>query len=150
MKFLFDLVNLVPGMLILQFTLALIFLAFGIAKFAQYEQKGIALLVANHPVLRYGPKFMGDAGFSRLLGTVELITATMLLIGLIWSGAGLLAGLLGAGTFFVTLSLLPFVQYFEAEAGKAFLSARGQFLFKDLALLGGCLAVAQHHAALLI
>lgn len=149
MTILSDLVHLLPAMLILQLTLALIFIAFGIAKFATYEQKGIARLVANHPVLRHGPKLMGEAGFSRLLGTVELMTALLLLLGLVWSGLGLLGGLLGTGTFLVTLSLLPFVQYFEAEAGKAFLSSRGQFLFKDLALLGGCLAVAQYNAGLL-
>lgn len=130
MTLLVEIVHLVPAMLILQLTMALIFLAFGIAKFARYEQKGIALLVANHPVLRHGPKLMGEAGFSKLLGTVELITAVLLLLGLVWSGAGLLGGLLGTGTFLVTLSLLPFVQYFEAGAGKAFLSSRGQFLFK--------------------
>ena len=150
MTFLADLIRLLPAVLILQFALVLIFLAFGIAKFADYEQKAIGSLVADHPVLRHGPKLMGEAGFSRLLGTVELITAVLLLLGMVWSAAGFWGGLLGAGTFVVTLSLLPFVQYFQAEAGKAFLSSRGQFLFKDLVLLGGCLAVAQYHAGLLV
>lgn len=149
MSFLVGFTQSLPAIAIVQAAMILIFLGFGIAKFAGYEQKSVGLLVANHPVLRHGPKRLGDAGFARLLGTIELFTATLLTLGFVYSWLGMLGGLLGAGTFLVTLSLFPFVQYFETAAGRAFLSSRGQFLFKDIALLAGCLAIAQHHASLL-
>jgi uncharacterized membrane protein YkgB len=63
---------------------------------------------------------------------------------------GLLGGLLGVLTFLVTLSLFPYVQYFEEEAGRLFLSSRGQFLMKDFGLLVACLAIAHHHALALV
>lgn len=85
-----------------------------------------------------------------LLGIVELSTALLLALGILFPSLGLLGGLLGVMTFVVTLSLFPFVQFFEAEAGRLFLSSRGQFLMKDLGLLAACLAIAHHHAQALV
>lgn len=85
-----------------------------------------------------------------MLGIVELTTALFLALGVIFPAFGFIAGLLGVLTFLVTLSLFPFVQYFEAEAGRMFLSSRGQFLMKDLGLLAACLVIARHHAVQLV
>jgi uncharacterized membrane protein YkgB len=133
-------------MTLLTIALAAIFLVFGIAKFARYEQDAVEKLVARHPLLRFGPKLLSSAGFSILLGGVELLTAFLLMSGILAPSLGLAGALLGVLTFVVTLSLFPFVQYFEASAGRMFLSSRGQFLMKDLGLLAGCVTLAHHFA----
>lgn len=150
MELLAEIIRWVPAMKILSLALAAVFFAFGIAKFARYEQDAVKTLVAGHPVLRFGPKLMTSAGFSIFLGIVELSTALLLVLGIVFPSLGLLGGLLGVLTFLVTLSLFPFVQYFEEEAGRLFLSSRGQFLMKDLGLLAACLAIAHHFALALV
>ncbi len=144
-----DLIRWIPAMLLLSVALAIVFLAFGIAKFARYEQDAVKALVSTHPILRFGPKLMTSAGFSIFLGVVELGTALFLVLGILFPSLGLLGGVLGVLTFVVTLSLFPFVQFFEEGAGRLFLSSRGQFLMKDLGLLAACFAVAHHHAQVL-
>lgn len=150
MTFAAEILRLIPATTLLSFAMAVIFFAFGIAKFARYEQDALKALVAGHPILRFGPKLLTSAGFSILLGLVELTTALLLVLGILFPTLGLLGGLLGVLTFLVTLSLFPFVQFFEAEAGRMFLSSRGQFLMKDLGLLAACLAIARHSALQLL
>lgn len=150
MIFLVETLRLIPAMSLLSIAMAIVFLGFGIAKFARYEQDAVKELVSNHPILRFGPKLLTSAGFSILLGVVELTTALLLVWGLFFPTAGMIGGALGVMTFLVTLSLFPFVQYFEAKAGRMFLSSRGQFLMKDLGLLGACLAIARHNALQLV
>ncbi len=150
MELVAEITHWVPAMKLLSLALAAIFFAFGIAKFARYEQDAVKTLVAGHPILRFGPKLMTPAGFSIFLGIVELSTALLLVLGIFFPSFGLLGGLLGVLTFLVTLSLFPYVQYFEEEAGRLFLSSRGQFLMKDFGLLVACLAIAHHHALALV
>lgn len=69
MELLAEIIRWVPAMKILSLALAAVFFAFGIAKFARYEQDAVKTLVAGHPVLRFGPKLMTSAGFSIFLGT---------------------------------------------------------------------------------
>lgn len=140
----------IPAMSLLLLAIALLLLAFGVAKFAHYEQIAVNNLVAGHPILKLGPQVLGASGFSLLLGVVELAAAALLVLGLFSASLGMLGGLLGVLTFVVTLSLFPFVQYFEPEAGRAFLSSRGQFLMKDLGLFGASLAIASHHVSQLV
>lgn len=130
----------------LHIAMALVFFGFGIAKFASYEQQAVAALVEKHPILSIGTSWLGNSGFSLLLGVVELATGCLLLLGLRSHMLGFWGGALGVLTFVVTLTIFPFVPFFEPAAGRLFLSATGQFLMKDLGLLAACAAIAHYNA----
>jgi uncharacterized membrane protein YkgB len=111
----------------------------GLLKFAAYESEGIRLYVANSPLMSwvYGP--MSVRGFSALLGVVEVTVAILIAARPYWPRASALGSALAVGMFLTTLSFLvttpgvwePSAGGFPALSGKP-----GQFLIKDLALLG--------------
>src|SRR4029453_2178307 len=111
----------------------------GLMKFTAYEAEGIRPFVANSPLLSwvYGP--MSVRGFSALLGVVEVAIALLIAARPLSARASALGSALAVGMFLTTLSFLitmpgvwePSAGGFPALSGKP-----GQFLIKDLALLG--------------
>jgi reactive chlorine resistance protein C len=111
----------------------------GLMKFTAYEAEGSRLYVANSPLMSwvYGP--MSVRGFSALLGVVEVAVAILIATRPFSSRASALGSALAVGMFLTTLSFLvttpgvwePSAGGFPALSGKP-----GQFLIKDLALLG--------------
>jgi uncharacterized membrane protein YkgB len=111
----------------------------GLMKFTAYEAEGIRLYVANSPLMSwvYGP--MSVRGFSAVLGVVELTVAILIAARPYSPRASALGSALAVGMFLTTLSFLvttpgvwePSAGGFPALSGKP-----GQFLIKDLALLG--------------
>jgi reactive chlorine resistance protein C len=111
----------------------------GFMKFTAYEAEGIRLYVANSPLMSwvYGP--MTVRGFSALLGVVEVTIALLIAARPLSPRAAALGSALAIGMFLTTLSVLlttpgvwePSAGGFPALSGKP-----GQFLIKDLALLG--------------
>lgn len=150
MTYLIWLIANFPGMLVLGLAVAAVFASYGVTKFKDYEQQAVAEFVSTHPVLRFGPKVLGVTGFAVLSGVMELLCAALIVAGIFWAPLGVAGGILGAGILAATLSILPFIQTFQPGVGSPFLSDDGLFLIKDLGLIGGCLAIAQHHAAQLI
>jgi uncharacterized membrane protein YkgB len=111
----------------------------GLMKFTAYEAEGIRLYVTNSPLMSwvYGP--MSVRGFSAMLGVVELTIAVLIAARPFAPRATALGSALAVGMFLTTLSFLastpgvwePSAGGFPALSGKP-----GQFLIKDLALLG--------------
>src|SRR5258707_3817011 len=111
----------------------------GLMKFTAYEAEGIRLYVANSPLLSwvYGP--LSVRGFSAGLGVVEVAIALLIAARPFSPRASALGSALAVGMFLTTLSFLlttpgvwePSLGGFPALSGKP-----GQFLIKDLALLG--------------
>ena len=111
----------------------------GLMKFTAYEAEGIRPFVANSPLMSwvYGP--LSVRGFSAVLGIVEVAIALLIALRPIWPRASALGSALAIGMFLTTLSFLvttpgvwePSAGGFPALSGKP-----GQFLIKDLALLG--------------
>jgi len=111
----------------------------GLMKFTAYEAEGIRLYVANSPLLSwvYGP--MSVRGFSAVLGVVEVAIALLIAARPLSPRACAVGSALAVGMFLTTLSFLvttpgvwePSAGGFPALSGKP-----GQFLIKDLALLG--------------
>jgi uncharacterized membrane protein YkgB len=111
----------------------------GLMKFTAYEAEGIRLYVANSPLTSwvYGP--LSVRGFSAMLGVVEVAIAVLIAARPLSPRASALGSALAVGTFLTTLSFLtttpgvwePSAGGFPALSGKP-----GQFLIKDLALLG--------------
>ena len=111
----------------------------GLMKFTAYEAEGIRLYVTNSPLMSwvYGP--MSVRGFSAVLGVIEVAVALLIAARPFSPRATALVSALAVGMFFTTLSFLattpgvwePSAGGFPALSGKP-----GQFLIKDLALLG--------------
>jgi uncharacterized membrane protein YkgB len=111
----------------------------GLMKFTAYEAEGIRLYVANSPLMSWVYGSMSVRGFSALLGVVEVAIAVLIAARPFSPRASALGSALAVGTFLTTLSFLvttpgvwePSAGGFPALSGKP-----GQFLLKDVALLG--------------
>jgi uncharacterized membrane protein YkgB len=111
----------------------------GLMKFTAYEAEGIRPFVANSPLLSwvYGP--LGVRGFSAVLGGVEVAIALLIAARPLSPRASALGSTLAVGMFLTTLSfLLTTPGVWEPSLGgfPALSALPGQFLIKDLALLG--------------
>jgi uncharacterized membrane protein YkgB len=111
----------------------------GLMKFTAYEAEGIRLYVTNSPLMSWVYGFMSVRGFSAVLGVVEVVVALLIGARPVLPRASALGSALAVGMFLTTLSFLattpgvwePSAGGFPALSGKP-----GQFLLKDLALLG--------------
>ena len=110
----------------------------GLLKFTSFEAHGIQPLVANSPVLSWVYEVFSVTAFSSLLGVVEVSTAALLAVKPWWPRVSAVGSVMAIGLFAATISFLfttPGVG--EAAAGGfPVLSMNGQFLIKDIALLG--------------
>jgi reactive chlorine resistance protein C len=111
----------------------------GLMKFTGYEAEGIRPFVANSPLLSwvYGP--MSVRGFSALIGVIEVTVALLIALRPYSPRAAVLGSALAVGMFLTTLSFLvttPGVWEPSLGGFPALSAVPGQFLLKDLALLG--------------
>lgn len=110
----------------------------GALKFTEYEAKGIAPLVSESPLMSWIYDFLPVMTFSAMLGVLELATALLIAVKPWWPRLSMVGSAIAVGLFTTTLSFMfttPGV--FEASAGGfPVLSSTGQFLIKDVALLG--------------
>ena len=111
----------------------------GLMKFTTYEAEGIRPFVANSPLLSwvYGP--LSVQGFSAVLGVVEVAVALLIALRPFAPRASALGSALAVGMFLTTLSFLirtPGVWEPSLGGFSALSAVPGQFVIKDLALLG--------------
>jgi uncharacterized membrane protein YkgB len=114
-------------------------------KFTSYEAHGIMGLEANSPFFRPLLLAFGVQGLSNLLGVVEISTAVLLIAGRFSPRAGLLGSAMGILTFLSTLTFLFTTPGWEPSLGgfPALSAGVGQFLLKDLVLLGASFYTAR-------
>ena len=111
----------------------------GLMKFTAYEAEGISLYVANSPLMSWVYSSISVRGFSAVLGVVEVAIALLIAARPFWPRASALGSALAVGMFLTTLSFLvttPGVWEPSAGGFPALSAVPGQFLIKDLALLG--------------
>jgi uncharacterized membrane protein YkgB len=111
----------------------------GLMKFTAYEAEGISRYVANSPLMSWVYGFMSHRRFSAVLGVVEVTIALLIAARPFLPRASALGSALAVGMFLTTLSFLvttPGVWVADAGGFPALSGAPGQFLLKDLALLG--------------
>ena len=129
------------GSLVLRYGLVLVIGWIGLMKFTEYEAKGIQPLVAHSPLMGWLYGFLSVRAFSNVLGVVEVAIA--ILIGLRpWSAKASALGSAGAVLMFLTtLSFLFSTPGWEPSLGgfPALSALPGQFLLKDVVLLGAAL-----------
>jgi uncharacterized membrane protein YkgB len=110
----------------------------GLLKFASYESQGIQPLVANSPFMSWVYEVFSVTTLSTLLGVVEVGTAVLLAVKPWWPKLSAVGSVIAVGLFLATISFLfstPGIGE-EAAGGFPLLSMTGQFLIKDVALLG--------------
>lgn len=124
--------------LVARYGLVTVLAWFGAMKFTYYESQGISHWVANSPFLGWVYEIMSIDAFGRLNGLIELITAALLAVKPWYPKASVVGGIIASLFFATTLSFMittPGVG--EASAGGfPILSADGEFLMKDIALIG--------------
>ena len=111
----------------------------GLMKFTAYEAEGIRLYVANSPLMSWVYGSMSVRGFSAVLGVVEVAVAALIAARPFAPRASCLGSALAVGMFLTTLSFLATTPgVWEPSLGgfPALSAVPGQFLVKDLALLG--------------
>ena len=130
------------GVFITRYGLVAIFVWIGAMKFTAYEANAIQPLVANSPFMSWLYQIFSVEGFSNALGVLEVAIGLMIATrpfsaSLSAIGSGL-AAILFLGTLSFMLSTPP---VWEASLGgfPALSVAPGQFLLKDLGLLGAAI-----------
>lgn len=126
------------GGTIARYGLALVIGWIGVLKFTTYEALGIEPLVANSPFMSWLYEIFSVTTFSSLLGVVEVTAAVLLAVKPWLPRASAIGSVIAIGLFAATISFLfttPGVVE-AAEGGFPWLGSTGQFLIKDVALLG--------------
>jgi uncharacterized membrane protein YkgB len=111
----------------------------GLMKFTGYEAEGIRPFVVNSPLMSWVYGIMSVQGFSAVLGVVEVAIALLIAARPLSPRAAVGGSALAVGMFLTTLSFLittPGVWEPSLGGFPALSALPGQFLIKDLALLG--------------
>jgi uncharacterized membrane protein YkgB len=132
------------GMHIARYGLVIVLLWIGGMKFTAYEAEGIRPLVTNSPLMSWVYRVMSVGGFSSLLGAVEIAIGLLIALRPVWPMGSAVGSGLAAGMFLTTLSFLVTTPGWEPSLGgfPALSAMPGQFLLKDVVLLGVALSSA--------
>lgn len=132
------------GILVIRYGLALVLIWIGILKFTSYEAEGIAPLASNSPIMSWLPSMLGVTGFAKLLGVIEITTGLLICCRPIAPKVSAWGSIAACITFIITLTFL-FSTPGIVQKGYSFpfiSPMPGQFLLKDIVLLGASLFTA--------
>lgn len=135
--------NAGAALALLRWPMVGIFIWFGIQKFTPYAANAIAPLISNSPFVSWLRVF-GVLAEARIIGTIELVTAVLLIIGSVNPIASALGAALASGTFLLTTSFVfttPGITLTSPSGFPIISTLLEQFLLKDVALLGACLTL---------
>ena len=124
------------GTNVLRYALVLVFLAFGALKFTAAEAAAIKPLVSNSPLMSWLYSFLSERGVSSLIGTIELVSAALLVSRPFSARLAAIGSALAVGTFLTTLSFL-----FSTPGALSPMHPAHGFLLKDVVLLGAAVAL---------
>ncbi len=131
----------VTAELVLRYGLVLVIAWIGAMKFTEYEAKGIQPLVAHSPLMSWLYQFLSVTALSKLLGVVELAIAALIASRPLSIRACEVGSGMAVVMFLVTLTFLFSTPGWEPSLGgfPALSAGVGQFLLKDVVLLGAAL-----------
>lgn len=132
------------GTHVARYGLVVVLLWIGSMKFTAYEAEGIKPMVANSPLMGWVYGVVSVGQFAALLGGVEIATGALIALRPVWQTVSAAGSLLAAGTFVTTLTFLITTPGWEPSLGgfPALSAMPGQFLLKDIVLLGAALFTA--------
>jgi uncharacterized membrane protein YkgB len=123
---------------IARYGLVVVLAWFGAMKFTYYESHGVSTFVTYSPFLNWVYSIMSISAFGRVLGTAELLTAVLLALRPWYPKASVIGCVLATVFLLGTLSFMVSTPGIGEPTAGGFpvLSANGEFLMKDIALLG--------------
>ncbi len=124
------------GTQVLRYGLVLVFVLFGTSKFTVAEAEAIKPLVSNSPFMSWLYGVLSDQGVSRLIGSIELVTAALIALRPVSARASAVGSALAISTFLLTLSFL-----FSTPGALAATHPAHGFLLKDVVLLAASVAI---------
>jgi uncharacterized membrane protein YkgB len=112
-------------------------LLIGVLKFTAGEAQGIQPLVANSPLMFWLYRILSLQGVSNLIGLIEIAVAVLMALRPVSAKLSLIGSIGAIITFVLTVSFLFSTPgAFQLSHGFPMLGDAGQFLIKDLVLLG--------------
>jgi reactive chlorine resistance protein C len=125
------------GAIVSRYGLVTILVLIGILKFTPAEADGIQPLVAHSPFMSWMYLVLSKQGVSNLIGCIELLVALLLALRPIFPRASFFGSMGAIATFLLTTSFLFTTPgAIQLGHGVEILGGAGQFLIKDLVLLG--------------
>ena len=131
------------GILVSRYGLVVVLLLIGVLKFTPGEAAAIQPLVEHSPLMSWTYRLLGIQGVSNVIGVIEIATAALMALRPLSPKASFVGSLAAVVTFLLTVSFLfstPGAVQFKY--GFPVLGNVGQFLIKDLVLLGASLWTA--------
>lgn len=113
----------------------------GLLKFTEYEAEGVKPFVANNPLMSWMYSLFSVQTAAEIIGVWEIISAVLIALRPYSTTASTIGSGMAVGMFFTTLSsIVTTPGVWHEDRGFPFMSAApGQFLLKDLVLLGASL-----------
>ena len=140
------------GIHVSRYGLVLTLLLIGVLKFTAGEAQGIQPLVANSPLMFWLYRIFSLQSVSNLIGVIEIVVALLIALRPLSARLSFIGSIGAIITFVLTVSfLLSTPGAFQFSHGLPLLGDTGQFLIKDLVLLGASIwTAAEAHKVLLI
>jgi uncharacterized membrane protein YkgB len=125
------------GIWISRYGLVVTLLLIGFLKFTPAEAAGIQPLVQHSPLMSWLYAILSVQGVSNLIGSIEIALAVLLALRPVSAKASLVGSLGSIVTFLLTISfLISTPGAVQLSHGLPILGDAGQFLIKDVVLLG--------------
>jgi uncharacterized membrane protein YkgB len=131
------------GIYVSRYGLVLTLLLIGVLKFSAAEARGIQPLVANSPLMFWLYRIFSLQTVSNLIGMIEILVASLIALRPFSAKISFIGSLGAIITFVLTVSFLFSTPgAFQWSHGLPVLGDTGQFLIKDLVLLGASIWTA--------
>jgi reactive chlorine resistance protein C len=141
----------VVGTAIVRYGVAVVIAWIGLLKFTGSEAMRIQQYISHSPFMSWLNGILSVRALSDVIGTIEIVAAVLIVLHVVSPRLGVAGGVLGTLLFLSTLSFLFTTPGIGDTAAGGFpaLSPVGQFLIKDIVLLGATtLAVGQSLTAM--
>jgi len=132
------------GDIVLRYGLVIVLVWIGMLKFTSYEAEGIRPLAEHSPFFSWTYGFLSTRSFSNILGVIEITTGILIALRPFSPKLSAIGSIGGIITFLITLTfMLSTPGVLQQGMSFPFISGSpGQFLIKDLVLLGASLWTA--------
>ena len=128
------------GRQLVRYGLVVVIAWIGALKYTSYEAAAIQPLIAHSPIFSWLYSIFSVRAFAAVLGTAEIIAALLIAIRPLAPRLSVIGSVMGVLLFLSTLSFLFITPGATAAGGFPVLSVLpGQFLLKDLVLIGASL-----------
>jgi len=125
------------GVHLSRYGLVITLLLIGVLKFTAGEAQGIQPLVANSPLMFWLYRILSLQGASNLIGFIEIVVAVLMALRPVSARLSFFGSIGAIITFVLTVSFLFSTPgAYQLSHGFPLLGDAGQFLIKDLVLLG--------------